>query len=562
MGWGDRMMMTEPQQHDAMVVLRQQYTAVQEDHMRLVQLIHDVAHTPDLEDVLRMSIVRMSELFAIERVSVVLFRPGDDIGCLVLSRDNHSLERLMIKMSDYPELQEMARSREPLVISDVFEGTLVSGLPAKLKRAQLPHRAAVLFPLLRKEQVIGALFLRSASTIHHVDDRLLSMGRIIASVTAVAIGHAVEHDAMVTVHRELQQRQEDTDRQLATLQQFAQLFAQSHDGIVVTDQDGRIRYANRAAAAILQCCPQSLHGRQFVDLLRSDSQQVFTNTFCTHADPTDNVFQYVDLHVPTTNDRYVVISTAARHVPDVDGVLISFRDVTQLRALENELKQTKDFLENLIQSSVDAIVACDMTGRVILFNRAAERMLGYSAEEASNGLTLNDLYTPEEAAEVMRRLRSESYGGAGRLESLRKDVYDHEGQPIASALTAAIIYEHGQEAATVFIFNDLREQLRMHAMLNQVQSQLQKSERQAVAMELAGAAAHELNQPLTAILGYSELLRRRFEVEHPQRKAIDMIYQETERMAGIVKRLGQITSYQTKPYVGGAHIIDLNGHQE
>ncbi|MBI3179718.1 MAG: hypothetical protein HYZ27_08650 [Deltaproteobacteria bacterium] len=90
-----------------------------------------------------------------------------------------------------------------------------------------------------------------------------------------------------------------------------------------------------------------------------------------------------------------------------------------------------------------------------------------------------------------------------------------------------------------------------------MQRQLQISERQAVAAELAGAAAHELNQPLTSILGYAEILRRRLAEGDPNRRPAEVIAREAERMASIVKRIGQITAYQTKAYVGSSQIMDL-----
>jgi signal transduction histidine kinase len=85
------------------------------------------------------------------------------------------------------------------------------------------------------------------------------------------------------------------------------------------------------------------------------------------------------------------------------------------------------------------------------------------------------------------------------------------------------------------------------------------SERQAVAVELAGTAAHELNQPLTSILGYAELLKRRLDDGHPiDRKPIEVICREAERMAAIVRKIGQITAYETQPYVGGSQILALD----
>jgi signal transduction histidine kinase len=79
----------------------------------------------------------------------------------------------------------------------------------------------------------------------------------------------------------------------------------------------------------------------------------------------------------------------------------------------------------------------------------------------------------------------------------------------------------------------------------------------AIVAELAGAAAHELNQPLTSVIGYAELLRRKLEQEPQLSSAAAVIIRESERMAEIVRKVGKITKYETKSYVGTAKILDL-----
>ena len=63
------------------------------------------------------------------------------------------------------------------------------------------------------------------------------------------------------------------------------------------------------------------------------------------------------------------------------AVILAFRDVTAERALEHELRSTKEFLERLIDSTVDAIIAADLKGQIILFNQGAERLFGYRARD-------------------------------------------------------------------------------------------------------------------------------------------------------------------------------------
>ncbi len=140
---------------------------------------------------------------------------------------------------------------------------------------------------------------------------------------------------------------------------------------------------------------------------------------------------------------------------------------------------------------------------------------------------------------------------------MRKELVEKSGELVPVNLTAAIIYEDEREIATVGIFTDLRERVRMEEKLSQVQKKLQMTERQSVAIELAGAAAHELNQPLTSIMGYAEMLKARVPVADKNRKAVEVISRETERMAGIVRKIGQITSYKTQSYVGASQIMDF-----
>ena len=226
-----------------------------------------------------------------------------------------------------------------------------------------------------------------------------------------------------------------------------------------------------------------------------------------------------------------------------------------------ELKKTRDFLENVIMSSPDAIVASNRDGEIVLYNDAAERILGWRRKEAI-GADVRILYPPGGAERIMQMLRSVAFGGRRRLEPKREIVMDRAGREIPVEISAAIIGEGAVEIATVGIFTDLRGRIRMEEQLQEATESLERSRRQAVIAELAGAAAHELNQPLTSLLGYAELLEKRIIADDPNRRAVETIQNESKRIADIVKKIGQITEYRTKEYVGGTRIVDLDSASE
>lgn len=550
--WGETLLRKRLEGWRCKVELEREYREHLAAYGGMVSLINEMAAHPDLQDVLRIAILRMDEIFSVNQVSVVLFQPGDEFGFVVAERDRR-LDNIVIRLEDYPELLEIIRTCEPLVIANVFGDVLLRGVRDKLEEAGVSHRSSLLFPLVRDRDVVGALFLRSREQVRGVNERMMALGRIVAAVTSIAIGNALEQDKLLSEQRALIRDKETADRALANLQHFVDFFEQARDGIVVTDAQGAIRYLNTSAAEILQRDRAGLKGFDFVELLSPQYHRLARRAIQGER---VGAQRYVDLLVPAGADE-IVISAAIRPLSGRDNVLVSFRDVTELREIESELRQTKEFLENLIQSSVDGIVAADTEGVIILFNRAAERMLGYTARHAVGTLSLGDLFTTGGAQDIMRRLRSDSYGGRGRLELIRRDMISKNDQVVPVNLTASIIYEDEEEIASVIILTDLRERMRIEEKLSQAQRQLQLSERQAVAVELAGAAAHELNQPLTSILGYTALLKRKLEEDTPHRKPIDVICREAERMAEIVRRLGQITQYKSRHYVGGSTILDF-----
>jgi len=129
-------------------------------------------------------------------------------------------------------------------------------------------------------------------------------------------------------------------------------------------------------------------------------------------------------------------------------------------------------------------------------------------------------------------------------------------------MTDAVMYENGREVATVGILSDLRDRIRIEQRLLQAQEKLLITEKQAVVAELAGAAAHELNQPLTSVVLYVEMMVRRLPPDDSNLRSVHAIGREAARMAEIVKKIGRITRYETKQYVGGASILDLEKSSE
>ena len=130
--------------------------------------------------------------------------------------------------------------------------------------------------------------------------------------------------------------------------------------------------------------------------------------------------------------------------PDDLGRLV--RNAVEKRRLVTENIQLRRQIEdNLIESSVDGIVVADREGKILIFNKGAEGMLGYRAEEVVGKMSIRDIYPPGVAEEVAVKLRSADFSGR-KSSSFPLLFRRKDGELIESELSASIVYdEKGNE---------------------------------------------------------------------------------------------------------------------
>jgi len=197
---------------------------------------------------------------------------------------------------------------------------------------------------------------------------------------------------------------------------------------------------------------------------------------------------------------------------DEEGRIVAYEglniDITQRKRMERDIREANEFLNRLIESSIDGIIVTDMKGDILIFNSGAEQLLGYKSEEVIGKMNIREIYPPGIAKSVMEKMRSSEYGGLGKLSSFRILHRNKMGELIDGNLSAAIIYdETGKEVASVGIFSDLREQLLMERELQEAQYRLSEAEKLAALGRLTSQIAHELNNPIYGIMNSLELLK-------------------------------------------------------
>ena len=123
----------------------------------------------------------------------------------------------------------------------------------------------------------------------------------------------------------------------------------------------------------------------------------------------------------------------------------------------------------------------------------------------------------------------------------------------SSAIT--LMFASGLLVAVALLLAQERTSMRKRKQLEEERFQRERLEG---VLEMAGAACHELNQPLQILLGYSHLLSESLPKESPLSEEIERIKKSVDRLGEITRKIMHITRYETKEYIEGSKIIDID----
>ena len=119
---------------------------------------------------------------------------------------------------------------------------------------------------------------------------------------------------------------------------------------------------------------------------------------------------------------------------------------------------SKDFLGKLVELCPDGIIGVNREGQVIIFNRAAEVLIGLKREDVLGKLSITEVYDPPELArDIKKKLHSQDHGGVGRVDGVEVYVKGAQGEKVPIRLSAALLDHAGREIGSVGYFHDMTD---------------------------------------------------------------------------------------------------------
>ena len=207
------------------------------------------------------------------------------------------------------------------------------------------------------------------------------------------------------------------------------------------------------------------------------------------------------------------------------------------------LEEKAAFQERLIESSMDGILGCDGSGKVVTFNRSMEQMLGRDRSGVLHRAILEDFFSQAEYRRFQEDLAASGHGGPNRLMLYETCLLDLRQQPVPVQLSATVLMEDAHSAGLVCFFRDLRRIHRLEQEMVDQARQLHQDKMMSLG-RLAASVAHEINNPLAGILNYVRLMLRTVKKgplppdKHAQfARYLALVETETDRCSKIVASL-------------------------
>ncbi|MBW1858454.1 MAG: PAS domain S-box protein, partial [Deltaproteobacteria bacterium] len=344
----------------------------------------------------------------------------------------------------------------------------------------------------------------------------------------------------LSIYRDITQRKKSEEKLKASEEDYKRLFENVRSGIYVSSKEGKFLNANKALLDMLGYKTKE----EFLKIDIAKDLYLRPKDRRKWQEMIEKDGYVIDYEVDfKRKDGSPISALHTGHVRyDQQGKILGYEginvDQSQRKRMEKELREAHDFLDKIIKSSPNAIIATDMKGNIIVWNSAAEETLGYKTEEVIGKMNIREIYPEGMANKVMKMMRSPEYGGIGQCKSYPMVHVRRDGTTIDGNLSARIVYDaQGKEIASVGIFVDLKERLAMERKLRETQEKLLQSEKLAAMGRLTSQIAHELNNPLYGIMNTLELLKTEISPQSKRRKILDMALSETLRLTELLRKM-------------------------
>ncbi len=302
-------------------------------------------------------------------------------------------------------------------------------------------------------------------------------------------------------------------REQATQNRITNIFASIADGFFALDNEWRFTYINKQAEPLLQRSKEELLGKNLWDEFPEAVDSRFYREYHSSVNQQISV-EFEEFYPPF--DAWFAIHA----YPSKEGLYVYCRDITKRKQAEQKVREQAALLD----ISTDAIVVRDLSNKILLWNKSAEKLYGWKAEEAMC-LNINQFDNESFPQQEIYKIVLSVGNWQGELQKHTKS-----GEKIIVESRWTLVRDEHQKAKSILIVDtDITQK-------KQIETQFLRAQRMESLGTLASGIAHDLNNMLSPILMSVPLLKAKLSDERSH-KVLSIVENNAKRGANLVKQV-------------------------
>jgi PAS domain S-box-containing protein len=322
---------------------------------------------------------------------------------------------------------------------------------------------------------------------------------------------------------------------MASERRFRSLVQNSSDLVTILAPDGTITYVSDSAERIVGYSPTELIGTSLLDYLDHTQMDHVRQLLRTNGKP--DVTGPVEFSLRRPDGSAIWLEAVGTNLvsdPTIRGIVLNARDISDRKQADRELRESEERYRDLFDNASDLVCILAPDGSLQYANQAWRDGIGYGDDDIGR-LRLVDIVHPdfrERYSEVLELVLK-----GKRLNHVELILVPKVGTPLTVEANLSCTFKDGQPVTVRGICRDVTERKR-------VEEHLRRAERMQAAGKLAGGVAHEVNNMMTGVLGFSEFLLRALEPGDPRRADVEEIIRAGNRAADVTRQLLAFTRQQ------------------
>ena len=321
----------------------------------------------------------------------------------------------------------------------------------------------------------------------------------------------------------------------ASERRFRSLVQNSSDLVTIVSPDGTIKYVSDSAERIVGYSPADLLGTSLLAYVDDDhSDQVRT---LLHTNGRSTASGPVEFSLRRGDGSAVWLEAVGSNLLNdatIRGIVLNARDVSERKRADLALRESEERYRDLFDNASDLVCMTAPDGSLLYVNKAWQRGIGYGDDEIER-MRLLDIVHPDSRSyytEVMGRVLQ-----GERLDHVELVFVPKAGTAVTVEGNLSCTFKDGLPSTIRGMYRDITERKR-------VEEHLRRAERMQAAGKLAGGVAHEVNNMMTGVIGFSEFLLRSLEPGDPRREDVEEVIKAGTRAADVTRQLLAFTRQQ------------------